>query len=39
MDPVVYSAIYNGGYMFVELVISLVLIYILIKRKLLEIYL
>ena len=39
MDPVVYSAVYNGGYMLVELVISLYVIYLLRASKLLKIYL
>ena len=39
MNPVVYSAIYNGSYLFVELVISAIIIFILQKRQLLKIYL
>jgi thiamine transporter len=39
MNPIVYSAIYNGGYLLVEFVISTIVIYILDKRKLLDIYL
>jgi thiamine transporter len=39
MNPVVYSAMYNGGYLFVELVVSLIIMYIVVKRGLLEIYL
>jgi thiamine transporter len=39
MNPIVYSAIYNGGYLLVEFVISSIVIYILDKRKLLDIYL
>jgi thiamine transporter len=39
MDPVVYSVVYNGGYMLVELVISLYVIYLLRASKLLKIYL
>jgi len=39
MNPVVYSAIYNGGYLLVELVISAIVIIILDKRQLLDIYL
>jgi len=38
-SPIVYSAVYNGGYLVVELIISLVLIYILRKRKLLDLHL
>jgi len=37
MNPVVYSAIYNGSYLLVELVISAIII--LDKRQLLKIYL
>lgn len=39
MNPVIYSAIYNGGYLIVELIISAVVMYIIVKRRLLEIYL
>ncbi len=39
MNPVVYSAIYNGGYLLVELVVSAIIIFILDKRQLLKIYL
>ncbi len=39
MSPTVYSAIYNGGYMLVEFVISLYVIYLLRASKLLKIYL
>jgi len=39
MNPMLYSAIYNGGYLLIELVISEVVIFILVKRGLLEIYL
>lgn len=38
MNPYVYSAVYNGSYILGELVISLVLIYLLINRGILEIY-
>jgi thiamine transporter len=37
--PVLYSAIYNGGYLIIELIISAAIMYIIVKRKLLEIYL
>ncbi|HDJ21845.1 MAG TPA: energy-coupled thiamine transporter ThiT [Candidatus Bathyarchaeota archaeon] len=36
MNPWVYSALYNGGYMLPELVISAVLVYLLVQRGLLE---
>ena len=39
MNPIVYSAIYNGSYLLVEFVISAVIIFILKERRLLEIYL
>ncbi len=39
MNPVVYSAIYNGGYLIVEFVVSAIIIFILDKRRLLDIYL
>ena len=39
MNPVLYSAIYNGGYLIIELIISAIIMYIIVKRKLLEIYL
>jgi thiamine transporter len=39
MNPLVYSAIYNGCYLLVEFVITAIIIFILDKRRLLEIYL
>ncbi len=39
MNPLVYSAIYNGGYLLVEFVVSAIIIFILEKRQLLKIYL
>jgi thiamine transporter len=39
MNPAVYSAMYNGGYLLVELVISIYVIYMLRASKVLEIYL
>jgi thiamine transporter len=36
MSPVVYSAVYNGGYMLPELIISAILIYLLIQRDVLN---
>jgi thiamine transporter len=38
MNPAIYSAGYNGGYMLVELVISVYVIYLLRKSKVLKIY-
>ncbi|MEM3696877.1 MAG: energy-coupled thiamine transporter ThiT [Candidatus Bathyarchaeia archaeon] len=39
MHPVLYSAIYNGSYLIIELIISEIIIFILAKRRLLEVYL
>ena len=39
MHPIVYSAIYNGSYLVVEFIVSAIVIYIIVKRWLLEIYL
>ena len=39
MNPAVYSAVYNGGYMLVELVISIYIIYLLRTSKVLNVYL
>ncbi len=36
MSPVIYSALYNGGYMLPELVISAILIYLLVQRDVLN---
>ena len=37
--PVVYSAIYNGGFLIVEFIMSATIIYVIVKRRLLDIYL
>jgi thiamine transporter len=37
--PLIYSAIYNGSYLIIEFIVSAVIMYIVVKRKLLEIYL
>ncbi len=39
MHPAVYSALYNGSYMFVELIFSIIVMYILVRRGLIEMYL
>ena len=39
IDGVVASAVYNGAYLIPEFVITAVVIYVLLKRKLLNIYL
>jgi thiamine transporter len=38
MNPALYSAIYNGSYMLPEFIISFVVIFILIKRGLIDIF-
>ena len=37
-NPLIYSAVYNGGYLLVELVISIYIIYMLKRSKILKIY-
>ena len=39
MDPVLYSAIYNGSYLIVELIVSEIVMVILVWRKTLDIFL
>ncbi|MEM2146494.1 MAG: energy-coupled thiamine transporter ThiT [Candidatus Jordarchaeaceae archaeon] len=39
IDPLIYSAIYNGGYLLVEFIMTAAIILILDKRRLLNIYL
>ncbi len=39
MTAVVYSAVYNGSYLFGELIISAIVVYLLIKRDILSMYL
>jgi thiamine transporter len=39
MNPMVYSAIYNGSYLIVELVFSVIVMYILVKRNIIKMYL
>ena len=36
MSPIVYSAIYNGSYILPEMVISGIIIYLIVQRKLLN---
>jgi thiamine transporter len=38
-SPIIYSAVYNGGYLLAELVISVYIIYLLQESKVLRIYL
>ena len=37
MNPVLYSAIYNGSYLLVEFIVSIIIIYILVRRKFIDI--
>ena len=39
INPILYSALYNGGYLGVELVVSLVLMYVMVTKGLMKIYL
>jgi thiamine transporter len=39
MNPIVYSAIYNGSYLIVELAFSVTVMYILVKRNIIKMYL
>jgi thiamine transporter len=39
MHPVIYSILYNGSYMLPEFIITAILMYLLVKKKTLEIYL
>ena len=39
MNPALYSAIYNGSYLFPEFIVSAVILFILEKRKILQLYL
>jgi thiamine transporter len=39
MNPIIYSAVYNGGYLLAELVISVYVVYLLQESKILKIYL
>ena len=39
MSPMLYSAIYNGGYLIVELIVSEIIMVILVLRKTLDIFL
>ncbi|MEM3458901.1 MAG: energy-coupled thiamine transporter ThiT [Candidatus Bathyarchaeia archaeon] len=39
MSPIVYSAVYNGGYILPELAISIYIVYLLQESKLLKIFL
>jgi thiamine transporter len=38
-SPVMYSIIYNGSFLFVEFLVSAILMYIIVKRGLLRVYL
>ena len=39
MHPIIYSALYNGGYLVVELIVSIIIMYILMQRRLLNVFL
>jgi len=39
MNPIIYSAVYNGGYLLAELVISVYIVYLLQESRVLKIYL
>ncbi|UCE29485.1 MAG: energy-coupled thiamine transporter ThiT [Candidatus Bathyarchaeota archaeon] len=39
LDPVIYSALYNGGYLLGEFLISAIAIDIIVRRRLLDLYL
>ena len=39
MNPILYSAIYNGSYLIVELILSVIVMYILVKRGVITMYL
>jgi thiamine transporter len=39
MNPAIYSAVYNGSYLVVELVFSIIVMYLLVKRGVIEMYL
>jgi len=38
VHPVVWSAVYNGSFMTGEFIISIILMYILVKKEMLKIY-
>ena len=39
MNPAVYSAIYNGSYLIVELILSMIVMFMLVRRGIVEMYL
>jgi len=39
MNPMLYSAVYNGGYLGGELVVSLILMYIIARKDLIRVFL
>ncbi len=39
MSPAVYVGVYNGSYLLIEFIVSAIIIYVLAKRRLLEMYL
>ena len=36
MSPIIYSLIYNGTYMIPEIIVSMIFVYALLKRGILE---
>jgi len=39
MNPAIYSAVYNGSYLILELVFSVIVMYFLVRRGVIEMYL
>jgi len=39
MNPILYSAIYNGSYLVVELIFSIIMMYVLVRRGVIKMYL
>ncbi len=39
MNPILYSAIYNGSYLVVELIFSIIVMYVLVRRGVIKMYL
>jgi len=39
MNPTVYSAVYNGSYLIVELAFSVIVMYLLVRRGVIQMYL
>ena len=39
MDPAVYSAIYNGSFLVVEMILSVIVMFVLVKRRVVDMWL